>query len=36
MSDEPFDGQVPECVIENSYETVGVRELPANVEWFRR
>ena len=31
MSDEPLDGQVPECVIENSYETVGVRELPANV-----
>lgn len=31
MSDEPLDGQVPECVIENSYETNGVRELPANV-----
>ena len=31
MSDEPLDGSVPECVIENSYETAGVRELPANV-----
>ena len=31
MSDEPLDGQVPECVVANSYETDKVRELPANV-----
>lgn len=30
LSDEPLDGQIPECVAENAY--AGSRELPANVQ----
>ena len=32
MSDEPFDGQLPECVVANSYElTPDVRKIPDGV-----
>ena len=31
MSDEPFDGQLPECTVANAYETAGIREIPEGV-----
>ncbi len=31
VSDEPLDGQVPECTVANAYETDGVRDIPEGV-----